>query len=347
MVPAQDALLSFTTGGVVGEVLVAEGNQVSEGQPLLRLEGSEQIQSAIAGAELELLTAQQALETLQEKAMLERSQAQLAVAEARKVLDKAEDRLDSREYRRGDQEQIDIARSNYVIAEDGVSKATELYDKVDDRPEDDPVRAEAFSQLAAARQRRDTALANLNYLLAKPNDLDVAEVDAQLAVAQANLDDAVRRLERLANGPDPRQLAVAEGQVENARLRVESAKATLEDQELRAPFAGTMSAINVTEGEFAAPGVPVAQLADFSNWQVETTDLTELNVANIKMGQPAMIHFDALPEIGLIGRVINIKPQGENRQGDIVYTVVLNLEAPDERLRWNMTSSVDFLEKEE
>jgi len=48
----------------------------------------------------------------------------------------------------------------------------------------------------------------------------------------------------------------------------------------------------------------------------------------------------------LIGRVVSIRPFGENRQGDIVYTVLLRLEAPVDQLRWNMTASVEFLEKE-
>ena len=38
-------------------------------------------------------------------------------------------------------------------------------------------------------------------------------------------------------------------------------------------------------GETAAPGVPVVMLADLSNWLVETDDLTEIKVPNIKEGQ--------------------------------------------------------------
>jgi HlyD family secretion protein len=347
VIPAQDASLSFQTGGVVGEVLVKEGDLVQAGQPLIRLVGDEQIQAAVSTAELELLSAQQALDDLYTNLDVARAQAQLAIAEARKELDKAEKRLDSRDYRRGDQEQVDIARSNYIIAEDGVSEAEELYDRVDDRDEDDPVRAEAFSQLAAARQRRDTALANLNYLLAKPNELDVAQIDANLAVAQSNLADAQRRYDRLQNGPDAQQLALAEGRLSNAKVNLDAARARLDDLELTAPFAGTVSTLEATVGEFVSPGMAVARLADFSTWYVETTDLTELSVARITLGQPAMVQFDALPDVGSIGRVTTIEPFGENRQGDIVYTVVLRLEAPDENLRWNMTSSVEFLEKEE
>lgn len=345
LVPVQDAALSFSTSGVVGEILVSEGDSVQTGQPLMRLTGGERLKSAAASASLEVLNAQQALDTLKASANVAQAQALLNLAEAQKALDKAKDRVYSKDYQRGDQEQIDIARANYILTEDAVKKAGEQYDRLKDRDQDDPVRAEGFSQLAAARQKRDTAQANLNYLLEKPNDLDVNEVNAKLAVAQANVDEAIRQVTLKKNGPDVDQLALAQTRLSNAQVAFEAAQAGLADLELKAPFAGSVSAINISKGEFTAPGVAVVRLADFSTWEVETTDLTEVNVARIQVGQPAMINFDALPGLGIIGRVTKIKSYGEDRQGDVVYSVVLKLEHGDAGLRWNMTASVTFLEK--
>ena len=42
----------------------------------------------------------------------------------------------------------------------------------------------------------------------------------------------------------------------------------------------------------------------------------------------------------MTGHVVQIKGYGENKQGDIVYTVVVKLDQQDERLRWNMTAKV-------
>ncbi|RPJ38619.1 MAG: efflux RND transporter periplasmic adaptor subunit, partial [Chloroflexi bacterium] len=142
VIPAQDASLSFSTGGVLGEVLVAEGDTVQEGQPLMRLEGNEQLEAAISGAELELLTAKQAVDDLYTSLNVQRAQAQKTLADAEKELDKAETRMYSQDWQRGSQEQVDIARANYVIAENGVKEAEKDYDRVDDRDQDDPIRAE-------------------------------------------------------------------------------------------------------------------------------------------------------------------------------------------------------------
>lgn len=345
VVPAQESELSLPVSGVVAEVLVAEGSQVKAGQPLVRLVGDEQLSSAVAAAELELLTAEQALKDLEEGAELARAQAQLDVAAAKKELDKAEKRTYSKEYRRGDDDQVDIARANYVVAEDSVTDAIAFYDQFDHLGEDNPDRAEALAQLGAARQRRDTALANLNYLLSIPNEMDVAEIDAQLAVAQAKLAEAELRLAKVQDGPNAAELTLAQSQLKNAQLKVAAAQASLKDLELLAPYDGTISAVEVVAGEFVAPGIVVVRMADFT-WVVESTDLTELNIARVQQGMPAMIKFDALPDVELVGRADHIKPLGENRQGDIVYTVILKLDEPDERLRWNMTASITFLEEE-
>lgn len=344
--PARDASLSFTTGGVVGQVLVAEGETVAEGQPLIHLVGDERLQAAVSAAELEVLSAQQALDDLRNSYEVQRSQAELTLAQAQKELDKATKRMYSKDWQRGSQSQVDIARANYIIAENGVKEAEKIYDQVDDREQDDPIRAELFSQLAAAKQLRDKALANLNYLLDKPNELDVNEANANLSVAQANVNEAIRRLNLLKDGPDANQVALAEARLKNARLSKEAAAASLEDLELRAPFAGTVTAIDISQGEFASPGAVVVQMADFSVWTVETTDLTELNITRVKMGQPAVVRFDAQPGVDVIGRVTRIKSLGENRQGDIVYTVTLQLDPTEAQLHWNMTASVTFLEKE-
>ena len=55
-----------------------------------------------------------------------------------------------------------------------------------------------------------------------------------------------------------------------------------------------------------------------------------------------MITVDALPGVEIPGKVTRIRAYGENRQGDIVYMVVVKPDRQDERLRWNMTASVSI-----
>ncbi len=64
VVPEREALLSVSAGGVVEKVLVEKGDRVTTGQVLVQLEGTEQQAAAVSAAELALVNAQFALDTL-------------------------------------------------------------------------------------------------------------------------------------------------------------------------------------------------------------------------------------------------------------------------------------------
>ena len=92
------------------------------------------------------------------------------------------------------------------------------------------------------------------------------------------------------------------------------------------------------------PGVTaataVARLADLSAWKIETDDLTELEVVGLQEGDAVEITFDAIPDLRLPGSVERIRPIGEDKRGDITYTVIIEPSEADSRLRWNMTAVV-------
>jgi HlyD family secretion protein len=79
-----------------------------------------------------------------------------------------------------------------------------------------------------------------------------------------------------------------------------------------------------------------------ASWQIETSDLTELNIVKVKPGDQVTITFDALPGFELPGTVTQIEGFGQNRQGDIVYSVTVQPDRQDPRLKWNMTASVSI-----
>ena len=83
-------------------------------------------------------------------------------------------------------------------------------------------------------------------------------------------------------------------------------------------------------------------LADFSQWIVETDDLTEIEVPEISIGQSVTIVPDALPDLELTGMVERISDVFEEKRGDITYTARIKLNEENELLRWGMTVVVTF-----
>ncbi|MDO9299950.1 MAG: HlyD family efflux transporter periplasmic adaptor subunit [Anaerolineales bacterium] len=121
------------------------------------------------------------------------------------------------------------------------------------------------------------------------------------------------------------------------------ARAVLANAEVRAPFPGVITNLDLKVGEFAASGQPVITVADNSQWIVKTTDLTEIDVVKIKEGQPATVTLDALPGVELNGNVFSISQNFSENQGDVVYEVTILLTDQDPAMRWGMTAVVSFV----
>jgi len=76
--------------------------------------------------------------------------------------------------------------------------------------------------------------------------------------------------------------------------------------------------------------------------RVETTDLSEADVARIRVGAVANVTFDALPGKTLTGKVTRIAPMSTPGQSGVNYTVLVELNQIDPALRWGMTAFVDI-----
>ena len=342
VLPVQWAALGMAVeGGVIEDLLVKEGQQVKKGDVLLRLSGTQHARAALAAAEAGLVAAEKSLQNVHEQAALVTADAELKLAQARKALLDAEEAREKKDYGRASQNTLDGLRADYILAQDAVDQAEEQFGYFEDREEDDVQRAQALTLLVNARKLRDRALYNLNYALGKPDPEEVAKADGAVSVAQAALEDAQRQYDRMKNGPDPDVLKQAEANLTNAEAQVESARQVLADLELKAPFAGVVSQIKVRTGEWVIAGQPVMMLADLAELQVETTDLSEIDVARLDVGNTAAVTFDALPDVVVQGVVHSIAPKSDEGAG-VNYRVVVQLDEIPAKLRWGMTAFVDI-----
>jgi HlyD family secretion protein len=375
VVPVQYAALSLPAGGQVAEVLVAEGDRVEAGQLLLRVGAAQQV-AAVAQAEASLQRTQAQLNELKAGPRpQEIVAAQAAVAAARAGLARinqaaqpeqvsaAEAALASAQaglqkvLEGHDEDEITIAAADLRRAEVALQQAQWAYDQVAYGA--DVGASPEAAQLEEATLNYQTALARYHIAVQGPTQAEVAAAQAQVVGAQANLaalrqgpteaelaaaeaeiERAQAELELLQAGTRPEMIAAAEADVAAAEAALSQAWAALAETELRAPFAGSVAVLEAKVGEHVSPGVPVTQLADFSGWQIETEDLTELDVVRIKPGMPVTITVDAMPELELAGQVSRIQAIGQDKHGDMTYTAVIQPRGSVEPLRWNMTTAV-------
>ncbi len=309
--------------------------------------------------------AEQALKDLQDPE-LQQAHALKAIADAKKAIDDAQRRLNTLGLP-ADKADIDAQRSQVVLARDALEKAQDDYKPYEDKPEDNLQRANYQAKLAAAQKEYDAAVRVLNSLEGTATEIDIILAQADLALANAELHEAEEEQERLKEGPNPADVALLEAQIaaadrdyeifkdgpdpddvsiakarlENATAQLTAAEAQLADLELVAPFTGVVSELHINPSEWVNPGQPVLLLADLDHLQVETTDLGEIDVAQIAVGETAIITFDALPEETVGGTVISIAPKASEGSG-VNYKVILEIDKVPAALRWGMTAFVDI-----
>lgn len=332
LVDLGETTLQSRVNGQVEQIQVQPGNVVQKGQIVAVLGERQHYEAAVATARVTLIEAEAALDAL--KTGLPLAEARVVLAEAQKAYDKASRTRESKQYARSSQETIDIARANYVIAEDAVSRATELYDRVDDRPESDPIRAEAFSQLAAARQKSATALANLNWLLGKPDEQEVSEADAQVSLTKAKLEDAQRKYDQILKDGGP-ELALAEARLRSAEVQLAEAEADLASLEVKAPFDGVVTEVMVKAGQSIQSGGGLLLLSDPRALMAQVT-VVEEDFPLVAAGQAAELFFDALPDEKVTGRVARVVPKRVDGERAI-YTLYISLDAIPDKLAAGMT----------
>jgi multidrug resistance efflux pump len=342
VLPSKRIVLSFSTPGIVDEIMVEEGEVVEKGKILMALKGREQAHAALETARLELILANQSLDEVHRTSALISAQTQLSFANAQDALEDAEYNWRvQQEGNRASQSTIDSAQAGLVLAEEEVDRAKGNYDHYSGRPEDDAQRAMALIELSSARSARDAALRRLNWYLGYPDETEQSVLDAKLSISEAELGVAEQNWERVKDGPDPDTIERAEARVAAAQAHVKAAEAALSLLVLEAPFAGTVSDVYSQEKEWVAPGQPLVVLADLQTLRVETTDLNEIDAARIEIGDFATTTFDALPDIVVDGQVIYIASKSEQGSG-VNYKVIIELNEIPEKVRWGMTAFVDI-----
>ncbi|MEN8172962.1 MAG: efflux RND transporter periplasmic adaptor subunit [Chloroflexota bacterium] len=308
---------------------------------------------------------EEALENLLDRE-LHQALALQTVADIEKLIENTE-RSYNYAINTADQADVDVQRAQVTLAKDALDKAIEDFEPYEDKPEDNLVRAAFLQKKAAAQQVYDNAVRRLNALLGTGSEADIAVASANLSSAQAQLIKAQRDLERVQegpnpgevalletqikdayedyeifqSGPDPDHLAAAEARVANAEAQLGAAQAALDNLQLTAPFDGVVSALNINPNEWVSPGQPIMTFADLSSLRIETTDLSEIDVAKLQVGHQAEVSFDAFPDLVLTGTVTRISPMASPGSG-VNYTVVVELDEMPENLRWGMTVFVDI-----
>ena len=228
------------------------------------------------------------------------------------------------------------------VAEGSRVKAGEVIAKLDDRD----VRAQAESAEAnvrAARAALEQAQAeerDASQQLARNRDL----ADKGF-VAQASVDTSKARHDRAAAAvANARALIVA------AEANAKNASVSVDYTQIRAPFDGVILSKSANVGDMITPFSSateskgaVVTMADMGTLEVEA-DVSESSLSKVKVGQPAEIVLDALPDARFRGRISRMVPTVDRAKATVMTKV--RFDALDPRILPEMSAKVAFLTQE-
>lgn len=207
------------------------------------------------------------------------------------------------------------------------------------RPEEVAV---AEAQLAAAQAALVQAVAQRDRLWQAGGEGEAAlrAADATVWVAAAQRDAAQAQLELLRAGSTTEEIAAASATVAQAEAALEAAHVALDQATLRAPFAGTVVAVETQPGQTVLPGQPVVLLADLSRLQVEAA-LDPQDVDRVTVGQQATVFIRAL-DARIKGQIDQIVPRAITTGERAAFPVLVKLQEQLPGLRWGMSAEVEI-----
>jgi len=332
----QTTLLNWQTSGRISKINVVEGQSVHKGDILAELDPASLPQTVIL-AQSDLVNARRALDNLKNSETAQ-AQAALTLANAQKAFDDAQKTRSYKNYQRASNATIDQARANYVLANNAYKTAKENYDSVAGMSDDSAIKAGALSAMGAASQNRDKAVSTLNWLLGKPDSVEIAQADGNVEVTRAQLADAQREWDRLKNGVDPLD-------IQAAQAKVDSIEATLSYTTLTAPIDGIVTDVTPKVGDQVAPGTSSFRVDDLSSLEVDV-QVPEVDINKVQVGQPAQFTFDAIPNKNYEGKVIQVSKVGLSVSGVVNYTVTVTLTNWDQDVLTGMTTAVNVIVKQ-
>ena len=149
------------------------------------------------------------------------------------------------------------------------------------------------------------ATAQTNAALATSTLNRYKQLDSQKSVSLQEMDEVSRRAEAAASGVE-----AVRAQTDAARAQESSARTMLGYTHLGAPFAGVVTARMADPGTMAAPGVPLLQVDQATNLQLQAA-VDQSVIGVIHRGMKVQVAIDGVTSTNIAGTVVEIVPAAD------------------------------------
>ncbi|SHJ31909.1 HlyD family secretion protein [Desulfatibacillum alkenivorans DSM 16219] len=339
--------LGFELSGILAERLADEGETVSKGDLLARLDDSNYILQ-VQQAKAELGYAQAVLEELEAGSRPEE------IAQAKAMVSQREYAL--KELLSGSRAQeikeaaaaLDQAKAGALAAESKVALAKADYERYHKIFESGGISIQAVqtyeTQMDIAQRGFEEAKARVQAANERLHLVKEGPRQELIRQARAALEQAEADYELVKAGPRKENIAQAKARVESAGEAVKIAEKRVRDSLLKAPFDGVILAKSAEPGAYMNPGTPVVTLAQMDPVWLRAF-VSERDLGRIRLGMEVEVSTDAYPGKKYPGALSFISSESEftpksvqtfEERLNLMYRVKIELSNPDMALKPGM-----------
>ncbi|WP_084418616.1 HlyD family secretion protein [Henriciella litoralis] len=259
--------VSTDISGRITEVAVGEGDRVSEGDVLFRIDDREAL----------LLLAQYEAEADRLRAQIERAETQSTLTSSRSGSEVAARYAGTQSAAAS----VQSAQSDYETAQLDYQRASDLFER------------ELVSQAALDRAQNalDTAEQSLRRAEAEEKRAQAEQRTASISGQEVQLID--------------HDLAILRASLKQAEARIEAQKVVIDQHLIKSPSDGVIDEIFYDVGEHSLRGFRMALLHNPDDVWV-SANIKETNIRNVQPGAPVIVRVDSYPDLELKGTVAKI-----------------------------------------
>jgi RND family efflux transporter MFP subunit len=180
---------------------------------------------------------------------------------------------------------------------------------------------------------------NLSSLLSSKSTL--TNTKNSIVSANRTIAEKTASLANLNEGADALTIRAQKITIATKQSALSDARTALADYYVRVPFDGMLATFTVEKGDTLSNGASIGTL--ITKNQIATISLNEVDIAKVALGQKAILTFDAIEELTITGKVVEIDTVGATNSGVVSYGVTVAFDVQDERIKPGMTVTVNII----
>ena len=300
-IEADEIHVGSKVSGRIEAVLVKEGQEVKQGEPIIRFERYD-LDAKHADAVAAVAEAEANLQKNLRWSRPEEIAAARAQAEAAWMNYELARNGPRRQEIDAARAELGAAEADYEVTKVTLARVAKLVsDGVQSRQEYDNAKS-AFDRSAA---QRESAQQKLDLLLAGTRQEEIDRADRLFKQAAAN-----RAL--VERGARKEDIDAAKAQVERTRAALQQIETQLAELEVKAPADAIVEVLQLRPGDLISPGSPVATLVEVDRlWVRVYIPEPELGYARAALGKDVPVTVDTFPREVFNGRIEEIASRGE------------------------------------